>query len=136
MIPQGTRRSLKNKLSINKENLRITLVNPFENFERRLGKLPGRTTLDHGLNGIYDLILYCPASKKELEEKMPELKQHLYKNGGLWICWPKLTSGIKSDLMESIVQEAGLRAGLVDVKVVAIDVYWSGLKFVYRLADR
>ena len=30
----------------------------------------------------------------------------------------------------------GLDAGLVDVKVCAIDEVWSGLKFVRRLADR
>jgi hypothetical protein len=30
----------------------------------------------------------------------------------------------------------GLREGMVDVKVCAIDAVWSGLRFVYRLADR
>ena len=30
----------------------------------------------------------------------------------------------------------GLAAGLVDVKVCAIDDVWSGLKFVFRLKDR
>jgi hypothetical protein len=31
---------------------------------------------------------------------------------------------------------AGLRNGLVDVKVCAVNQTWSGLKFVYPLADR
>jgi len=35
-----------------------------------------------------------------------------------------------------VVRELGLAAGLVDVKVVAVDATWSGLKFLYRLADR
>jgi len=30
----------------------------------------------------------------------------------------------------------GLAAGLVDVKVCAVDEVWSGLKFVYRVKDR
>jgi len=29
-----------------------------------------------------------------------------------------------------------LAAGLVDVKVAAVDAVWSGLKFVIRLKDR
>jgi hypothetical protein len=31
---------------------------------------------------------------------------------------------------------SGLDAGLVDVKICAIDDTWSGLKFVIRLRDR
>jgi hypothetical protein len=34
------------------------------------------------------------------------------------------------------VQGIGLDAGLVDVKICAIDDTWSGLKFVFRLKDR
>jgi len=35
-----------------------------------------------------------------------------------------------------VVRKLGLRAGLVDVKVCAVDELWSGLKFVRRVADR
>jgi hypothetical protein len=34
------------------------------------------------------------------------------------------------------VREIGLGNGLVDNKVAAIDDTWSGLRFVYRVADR
>jgi hypothetical protein len=54
----------------------------------------------------------------------------------LWISWPKSTSSLKTDLNESLVREIGLKNGLVDVKIIAIDKDWSGLKFVYRIADR
>lgn len=54
----------------------------------------------------------------------------------LWISWPKLKSKIKTDLNENIIRDIGLAAGLVDVKVCAINETWSGLKFVYRLKDR
>jgi hypothetical protein len=53
-----------------------------------------------------------------------------------WVSWPKKTSGVQTDLSENIVRDIGLAAGLVDVKVCAIDDVWSGLKFVYRLKDR
>jgi hypothetical protein len=54
----------------------------------------------------------------------------------LWIAWPKKSSGVPSDLDENKIRETGLAAGLVDVKVCAINETWSGLKFVKRVADR
>ena len=57
-------------------------------------------------------------------------------DGGLWIAWPKKTSGVATDLVFEAVQRIGLDAGLVDNKVCAIDDTWSGLRFVHRLADR
>jgi len=43
---------------------------------------------------------------------------------------------VTTDLSFDSVQRVGLNAGLVDVKICAIDDTWSGLKFVYRLRDR
>jgi hypothetical protein len=54
----------------------------------------------------------------------------------LWICWPKKTSPLASDVSETEVRERGLAAGIVDVKVCAVDEDWSGHKFVFRLKDR
>ncbi len=57
-------------------------------------------------------------------------------DGALWIAWPKQAAKTATDLNENIVRAIDLEAGLVDVKVCAVDERWSGLKFVYRLADR
>ena len=56
--------------------------------------------------------------------------------GVLWVAWPKKTSGVHTDLNENEVRRIGLQAGLVDVKVCAVDDVWSGLKFVIRVKDR
>jgi hypothetical protein len=56
--------------------------------------------------------------------------------GMLWVSWPKGASKVTTYLNENIVREIGLQAGLVDVKVCAVDDVWSGLKFVIRLKDR
>jgi hypothetical protein len=56
--------------------------------------------------------------------------------GRLWVCWPKRSSGVATDLTEHIVRELGLAEGTVDIKVCAIDDIWSGLAFVRRLRDR
>lgn len=51
---------------------------------------------------------------------------------GFWVSWPKKSSGIKSDVTEQTFRDLLLPTGWVDVKVVAIDATWSGLKFVRR----
>ena len=43
---------------------------------------------------------------------------------------------VPTDLSEGAVRQLGLHQGLVDNKVCAIDDTWSGLRFVFRLADR
>jgi hypothetical protein len=54
----------------------------------------------------------------------------------LWISWPKKASDLSTEVAEADIRSAGLAAGLVDVKICAIDDDWSGLKFVYRKEDR
>ena len=66
----------------------------------------------------------------------PNLASHLVPNGMLWMSWAKRTSPLHTGLDENMVREAGLAAGLVDVKVAAVTDDWSGLKFVYRIKDR
>jgi hypothetical protein len=43
---------------------------------------------------------------------------------------------VPTDLSDTAVREYALAHGLVDVKIVAIDPTWSGLKMVRRRSDR
>jgi hypothetical protein len=75
----------------------------------------------------------------DLERRLPKLIEHTEQAGMVWVCWPKKAAralGYVTDLEDNLVREIGLAAGVVDVKVCAIDEVWSGLKFVRRLADR
>jgi hypothetical protein len=76
------------------------------------------------------------AKKSDLAKVLPKLKTNLAKDGCIWISWPKKTSKIASDLTGDIVRQMGLDIGLVDIKVCAVDIQWSGLKFVFRKKDR
>lgn len=79
--------------------------------------------------------LFCTTAA-ELQRRLPGARDALARDGTLWVSWPKKSSGLQRDLDESGVRHAGLAAGLVDVKICAVDETWSGLKFVYRLEDR
>jgi hypothetical protein len=72
----------------------------------------------------------------ELKQKFVEISRQLAPAGMLWVSWPKKASGVATDLTENEVRDIGLAAGLVDVKVCAVDEVWSGLKFVIRVKDR
>lgn len=84
----------------------------------------------------YDVIVaFCPDLAR-LTRRFTPLANRLSTAGALWVGWPKRASGVATDLTDHIVREVGLAAGLVDVKVCAINEVWSGLKFVVRLRDR
>jgi len=124
---------LPKKLGI-KEGSRVALVNAPKDFE--LGELPDNVEFIKRPTKSLDIILFFVLSERALTRDFAKLATKLTANGMLWISWPKKSSGVATDLSEQRVREIGLDAGLVDVKVCAIDETWSGLKFVYRLKDR
>ena len=126
---------LAKKLGI-KEGSRIALVNAPKDFENELGELPDGATFVKRLTNSLDIILLFVLTERELARDFARLAKKLVSNGMIWIAWPKKSSGVKTDLSFDSVQRIGLDAGLVDVKICAVDDTWSGLKFVYRLKDR
>lgn len=120
-----------------KEGSRAALVNAPKGFLQELGALPKNVTISQQkLIAPLDLILFFVDSQKTLIREFSKLAKKLHQNGMLWISWPKRSSGVATDLSDNSVRHIGLDAGLVDVKVCAVNEIWSGLKFVYRLADR
>jgi len=83
-----------------------------------------------------DFSLIFVKSAADLKKKFSEVAKQLAPAGILWVSWPKKTSGVTTDLDENEVRRIGLAAGLVDVKVCAVNDVWSGLKFVIRVKDR
>jgi hypothetical protein len=86
--------------------------------------------------GTLDFAMLFVRTESELKKGFPRLRDRLESNGMLWVAWPKKASGVATELSEGEVRTFGLEAGLVDVKVCAVDHTWSGLKFVRRLKDR
>ena len=130
-----SRKPLIEKLGI-REGSRIIILNPPEDYNKTLGKLPKGVFVVETPNGPLDFIQLFTQRKEELESKFPILKKELSQEGALWISWPKGSSKVETDLNENIVREIGLKNGLVDAKISAIDETWSGIKFVFRLKDR
>jgi len=135
MSTRYSKKSLREKLGI-REGFKVFILNPPESYYNTLGSLPKGVFVTTALKGPLDFIHLFTKKRKELESNFPTFKQALSQKGILWISWPKRSSGVDTDLNENMVREVGLKNGLVDVKVIAVDEVWSALKFVYRLKDR
>jgi hypothetical protein len=124
---------LPKKLGI-KEQLRVALLDlPSEVKAELKGALAG-CQVDKG--GPVDFAMMFVKSAGDLKKQFPRFAKLLAPAGMLWVSWPKKASGVASDLHENEVRRIGLEAGLVDVKVCAVNEVWSGLKFVIRVKDR
>ncbi|HEY0528098.1 MAG TPA: DUF3052 domain-containing protein [Gemmatimonadaceae bacterium] len=124
---------LVKKLGI-KADARLTFLDAPVEFASLVGELPAGAKMS--ARGILDFAIVFVTTRTKLEKRFEVLIERLTPAGMIWVSWPKKTSGVATELTENVVREISLRAGLVDVKVCAIDDTWSGLKFVRRLRDR
>ena len=126
---------LPRKLGI-REGSRLLLVDPPVDFAATLGDLPPGVELVEAGAGAVDVAILFALDVPTVRAQFADLAASLQPAGGLWIAWPKRSSGVATELDENVVREIGLADGLVDNKVCAIDATWSGLRFVSRLRDR
>jgi hypothetical protein len=112
---------------------RVAVLAAPAGFTERLEDVPPPHTR---LRGRFDVIVQFADSRATLERRLEPLIAALEPRGGLWIAWPKRSSGVSSNLDDRVVRETVLATGLVDNKVCAIDETWSGLRFVRRLRAR
>jgi CheY-like chemotaxis protein len=121
---------LVKKLGI-KEGSIVALLGAPRGFESVMRDLPDRAMLRRSSRGSRDLTIWFTRSRVELEKRIARVASTLGKDG-LWIVWPKKSSGVVTDLTQATVRKVGLASGLVDYKISSIDETWSGLKFTRR----
>jgi len=119
-----------------KPDFKTVFVNPPTNFVNQLDLPSSVKVRSLSKSKDLDFILLFVKTRTALTVALDQCAHKLKINGMIWVSWPKQASGVTTDLKENVVRDLGLAAGLVDVKVCAVDEIWSGLKFVYRLKDR
>ena len=130
-------RSLGAKLGL-KPNTRARFIGAPPSVLRELAAERAMLTEASARASDLDFIHWFVEKRSELERDFAKHKARLAENGMLWVSWRK--GGPKAvppaEVNETFVRHTGLDAGLVDIKVCAVDDVWSGLKFVYRLSER
>jgi hypothetical protein len=115
---------------------RALFVGAPEHFAALVGPLPPALDVVKRASPGLDYIHVFTMREADLQRRLADLVPKLAKNGTMWISWPKKSSGVATDVTEDGIRKHALRAGVVDVKVCAVDEIWSGLKLMYRLKDR
>jgi hypothetical protein len=70
--------------------------------------------------------------RAEFARELARCRKVLSSQASLWVCWPKKSSGVATEVNEHTIRELALPLGFVDVKVCAVTEVWSGLKLVVR----
>jgi hypothetical protein len=119
-----------------KPGMHVALITPPADYGSLLEWPEDITFVDETALSDCDWIQAFYTRRIDFEAQIAHLRAAIRPNGQIWISWPKKAAKVPTDLDENIIRDVGLAAGLVDVKVAAVDAMWSGLKFVIRLKDR
>ena len=119
-----------------KQAMRARIINEPDHYRDLLEAVPDDVVFARTTRGAFDFIHCFVRTEAQLRTALPKLRDNLKPDGLLWMSWPKKTSPLAGAISEADIRAAGLAAGLVDVKICAVDDDWSGLKFVYRKKDR
>jgi hypothetical protein len=79
-----------------------------------------------------DRVLLFVRDSKQLDRCFDRAAKSLRGTSGLWLIWPKKSSGIHTDVTETTLRAFGMEHGWVDYKVCAVDDTWSGLQFARK----
>lgn len=115
---------------------RVRLRNAPGGLDDSLAPLPEVVEIARSGEGAFPAQIVFLKGRSALETRLGDAIESMPADGMVWLAWPKKSSGVETDLTREVIREVGLAAGLVDVKVCAIDEVWSGLKFVVRTDDR
>ena len=114
----------------------VTLISAPNGFEDGLEGLPDGVRLRHRAGGKPDVVVLFTVRARDLERRFPGLADSVWPDGGLWIAWPKRSSGVATDLDDNRLRDIGLPLGVVDNKICAVDDVWTAVRFVWRQENR
>ncbi|WP_146241093.1 YdeI/OmpD-associated family protein [Paenibacillus sambharensis] len=110
--------------------MKALIMNPPEDaYIRELGLAEEACRFDEGASGKYDFVMLFAGSVAELNEYAPSAVTAAKHDGLLWICYPKGSSGIKTDLNRDKGWEAVTSRGLAGIAQVAVDDTWTASRF-------
>jgi hypothetical protein len=126
---------LAKKLGI-KEEMVISILQAPHNYFKLFTDFPHKVEITEEVNRKKDLVHLFVFQQEELIRWLPLVKNQIVSNGIIWVSWPKKASCFATDLNEDVIRKVALENNLVDVKVCAVDDFWSGLKLVIPVALR
>jgi hypothetical protein len=115
---------------------RAWVLHPPEHYFEALAPLPEDVEIKSTLRASLNFAHFFVSRQADFKKYIIAARDHLQPDGMIWVSWPKKAAKVPTDLDENVIRDFGLKSGLVDVKVCAVDEVWSGLKFVIPVKDR
>ncbi len=109
--------------------LRVLTLGAPASFAEQVAPLPEGTTLSSRAAGKFGVVLFFVTDSASLQKGLSKAIDALESDAVFWICYPKKSSGIKTDLTRDEGWKPVFDAGFGPVTQVAIDETWSGLRF-------
>jgi hypothetical protein len=120
--------SLAKKLQI-KEGQRLTVRNPPEGFLEALLPLPiGAQLVDRKAKGLDGGILFAK-DVQQLEKEAASFFEAIKDGGLLWVCFPKKTAAISTNLTRDHGWGVVTSRGLESVALIAVDDTWAAMRY-------
>lgn len=113
---------------------KIAVMLPPEGFLEAIGR-SGAESEPSGEPGTYDYVQLFADSVAVVERYAPDALKAVKPDGLLWICYPKGTSKLKTDLNRDKGWETVTAAGWEGVSLISIDDTWSAMRFRPRGAS-
>lgn len=79
-------------------------------------------------NQDYDFAMVFAKSAKELTELLETVHVKLVYDAVFWVCYPKLSGTLKSDLKREVIFNAAAEVGMKTVTQIALDATWSAMR--------
>ena len=112
-----------------KKGQKLIIINGPEGYAEDLGPMPEDVVVGNKLEGVFDFVQIFVKDFAELATYLPHALKVLKEDGLFWICYPKKTSKIKSDLNRDVLRVEMEKHFLSSVTLVSINDTWSAMRF-------
>jgi len=121
--------ALVNKLRLSLDMRALILEPPSPEYLEELSVSGEAVAYDAKLAGTYGFVLLFAASIADLNEHAPTVMEAAADEAMVWICYPKGTSRIKTDLNRDRGWNVLKAAGWEGVALVSLDDTWTAMRF-------
>jgi hypothetical protein len=106
----------------------LLLIHPPDGYLESLGELPAFSRIVP-FPGPADVVQLFIRSYAELEAELPGARSILRPESVFWICYPKQTGKLKTDINRDILYEYAVIRNLKGIGMFSIDNNWSAMRF-------
>jgi hypothetical protein len=111
------------------ENGRIAVIEPPEGYLEAIGRGPQDTELDPDASASYDFVQAFARNSADVVRLAPAAIRAVKPDGLLWMCYPKGTSKLKTDINRDTGWKMVAEAGWEGVALISVDDTWSSMRF-------